>query len=300
MKNGIIIKQIGKLLSWLLHKLTQLKFYLTDKSKILESEYFDDLTPHDEMSKKEGGKYFTALEWALANDKVRNIAVTGTYGSGKSSILRSFEKLHKEHKYLNISLASFSRTNNKVKDDDKDETNNNTRVTTDKKGNRVNVSRLIERSILQQIFYRVKPNKIPDSRFKKIYFIGRWKVLLFSILITFWLLSIAIFLQLDTITSITFWKQVDVSWKEFLINSSAAISIIGFIVFLFYLSKIFKNLRFSKLNIAKGEIELSNNLDSSILNDHLDEILYFFEVTDYDVVVIEDIDRYDVVDILVV
>ena len=32
--------------------------------------------------------------------------------------------------------------------------------------------------------------------------------------------------------------------------------------------------------------------DNSIFNKHLDEILYFFQVTDYNVVIIEDLDRF--------
>ena len=37
-------------------------------------------------------------------------------------------------------------------------------------------------------------------------------------------------------------------------------------------------------------IELSE--DTSIFNRHLDEILYFFQATNYDVVFIEDLDRF--------
>ena len=39
-----------------------------------------------------------------------------------------------------------------------------------------------------------------------------------------------------------------------------------------------------------GEIEVIEN--NSIFNKHLDEILYFFQVTDYNVVIIEDLDRF--------
>ena len=36
--------------------------------------------------------YVTAIEAALANDQVRNIALSGNYGVGKSSILREVAK----------------------------------------------------------------------------------------------------------------------------------------------------------------------------------------------------------------
>lgn len=51
---------------------------------------YRDLTPTD---KAEGCEtYIEALEWALHNPKIRNIALAGTYGSGKSSIIETFIK----------------------------------------------------------------------------------------------------------------------------------------------------------------------------------------------------------------
>ena len=64
-----------------------------------------------------------------------------------------------------------------------------------------------------------------------------------------------------------------------------------------FVLKIFNNARFSKLNLKNVEIEICQNADSSILNKHLDEILYFFEVTKFDIVFIEDLDRFENSDI---
>src|ERR1700744_5848230 len=57
-------------------------------------------------------EYVTALNWALENrDKksIHNIALTGPYGSGKSSILYTFREQNKNDDYvfLEISLATF-------------------------------------------------------------------------------------------------------------------------------------------------------------------------------------------------
>ena len=51
----------------------------------------------------------------------------------------------------------------------------------------------------------------------------------------------------------------------------------------------------NKLNLKDGEIEIVEN--TSIFNKHLDEILYFFEQTDYNVVMLEDLDRFETTDI---
>ncbi|WP_423819364.1 hypothetical protein V5739_01405 [Salinimicrobium sp. TIG7-5_MAKvit] len=58
------------------------------------------------------GHYSNALKWALINRKekdIKNIALTGPYGSGKSTILKTFQKHYSGNdlKFLNISLATF-------------------------------------------------------------------------------------------------------------------------------------------------------------------------------------------------
>ena len=57
-----------------------------------------------------------------------------------------------------------------------------------------------------------------------------------------------------------------------------------------YVFKSYSNSKLNKLNLKEGEIEVIE--DNSIFNKHLDEILYFFQVTDYNVVIIEDLDRF--------
>ena len=67
-------------------------------------------------SKKEIEKiqpYLKRLYGALSSRDITNIALTGTYGSGKSTVLRTFQDIYKPEdpnnnfEYLNISLASF-------------------------------------------------------------------------------------------------------------------------------------------------------------------------------------------------
>ncbi|EHC05640.1 hypothetical protein Sbal625DRAFT_2904 [Shewanella baltica OS625] len=41
--------------------------------------------------------YFEALDFAFSQDDVKNIAVTGPYGSGKSTVIESFLSLHKKY-----------------------------------------------------------------------------------------------------------------------------------------------------------------------------------------------------------
>jgi hypothetical protein len=60
-----------------------------------------------------------------------------------------------------------------------------------------------------------------------------------------------------------------------------------------YVLRLLNTSRFNKINLSKGEVEFDEKSESSVLNKHLDEILYFFEVTPYDIVVFEDLDRFN-------
>lgn len=57
-----------------------------------------------------------------------------------------------------------------------------------------------------------------------------------------------------------------------------------------YTFRSYSNSKLNKLNLKDAEIEVVEN--NSIFNRHLDKILYFFQVTKYDVVIIEDLDRF--------
>ena len=51
--------------------------------------------------------YKDAIDFAFENPDVKNIAISGAYGSGKSSILASYKKKNPDKKFVHISLAHF-------------------------------------------------------------------------------------------------------------------------------------------------------------------------------------------------
>ena len=92
--------------SYFIKKLSEFELFLNSFFVNLNPNGYEDLTPTNNGD--EDKKYSAALEWALENINIKNIALTGAYGSGKSSIIRTFEKEHRGYRYLNISLASFA------------------------------------------------------------------------------------------------------------------------------------------------------------------------------------------------
>jgi len=62
-------------------KLLKLSLIKLEDKEIPVPVVFDDLSPIDNVENIEN--YDQALAWAVANKRVKNIAVTGPYGSGK-------------------------------------------------------------------------------------------------------------------------------------------------------------------------------------------------------------------------
>jgi hypothetical protein len=248
-----------------------------------KNEIFEDLTPSDNIEDK---TYSEALKWALGNRKrIKNIAITGPFGSGKSSFLKTFEKNNPNWKYLFISLATFSSFESiKEKPESPDESKN-----IDIKDE----NRLIELSILQQIFYGEKHKNLKDSRFKKIKKLSLRKLIINSLLLTLWFSSIIVLFEPTFIAECTWWQILNYrNESNWILIFSFLILIIGLLHFFNIFQRIFNKFKLSRFNILSGEIELNKGVDPSILNKYLDEILYFFEANKYDVVVFEDLDRF--------
>lgn len=273
----MILRLISRAVAWMIKKLTSIYYWLNQR--ITPNPYsLDDLSPIDNI--ENGEPYFKSLEWALENDDIQNIAITGPYGSGKSSVIRSFEKTHSRYKYLNISLASFRDGATKENAGRKHE-----EITADE-------NRLVEISILQQIFYNVKAGSIPDSRFKRIKSLSGYKLAGNVTLTILGFISLLYFLNPLFFSRFPFWTPLHAKYENTIPYIAAALIILCVAAVFSYCFRLFRSKQFQKVNITSGEIEINADNEKSILNKHLDEILYFFEVTEYNVVIIEDLDRF--------
>lgn len=265
-----------------------------------EKRYFD-LLP-DET--KEDHTSFLALNEALENSRIHNIAITGSYGAGKSSLLKSYIKSqHLENKCIEISLASFAC---KKSENQWDEFFNNEKEelvyndeTCDEEKSEIKISD-IETSILQQIVYKKSADKLPNSKFSRIKHIPDSIVNYWANTIILFILSIIAFIKGEKIISYIF-PMTDFSNESGLIIScgikyGAFIAI--FVLFIRLFRKIFSQftkVKNIKLNIKlAAEIELNSEFHNSVLNRRLDEILYFFECcSQYEIVIFEDLDRFE-------
>lgn len=268
-------KTITSLTRWLIKSLNSIVSWLESKDHSVDMQSkFLDLAPTDEADK--AGIYSEAIQFATNNAKVYNIALTGPYGSGKSSIIQSFLKKYQRHA-LHISLATF--------------------VPEADTGNEKASRQEIERSILQQILYGADANKLPLSRFKRIQSPGVWSIFK-SLYIMLGILALwYMFDKREDIISGTFFLPLSLSnWPKLGIFVLAA-TFLWVALHHVYIASF--GLSLKSISLKNVEIKPAQDDQTSILNRHLDEIVYFFESTKYDLVIIEDLDRFNNAEIFV-
>lgn len=224
----------------------------------------------------------------LSKGDATNIALTGPYGSGKSSILITLKEDYPEYKFLNISLATLKPDESKVENDEEEDKEDS--VT------KLNLDRLIEYSILQQLIYKERQEVLPNSRFKRIFHLPQQTVKNMTFAILGALAALVIVFEPVWLRVEWLCELFGIEWLNILADTLS----IGYLCWFAYeavkrIVPAVSNSRLNKLNLKDGEIEIVKN--TSIFNKHLDEILYFFDQTEYNVVMLEDLDRFETTDI---
>lgn len=252
-------------------KINRWKLEETDERQISLLSPIDDFNRHKE--------YIIRLKNAIDQPNVFNIALTGSYGAGKSSILKTFKAYYPEYHYVNVSLASFVEVN--LSDGD------NT-----VKGKEDGFEEQLEYSILQQLFYHVKATNIPESRFGRIERTSRKKrIFVVVCILLFVVANLCLFCQ-EQVTKY-FLIPTEVLKSSFLFGLSICVFILGICVILFQLILFIKKISIKNLTLDKATLEFEEKKNVSIMNRYLDEILYLFQEKKYNIVIFEDIDRFE-------
>ncbi|MBB3112150.1 hypothetical protein FHS18_004228 [Paenibacillus phyllosphaerae] len=264
---------IRKIIVALIASFERFNNYLESKN-IVEDSIFEALTPSDKVDTDK--IYSKTLEWSIQSKDIRNVALSGPYGSGKSSLLKTFEKRNlNKYSFLNISLL----------------TTQSERVTSEETVNS------IEKSILQQMFYKVEDKKIPYTRFKRIRNIKDRSFVYYLFYLCFFLFSVFELFKpgvLKKLVSNTIF-EVEIADQEMYKSILISYSVIYIFVLLLLIYKVvYKNFRLSKITLQNIEVVAADN---SIFSRYIDEILYFFEATKFNVVIFEDLDRFNNVEI---
>ncbi|RSJ65139.1 hypothetical protein D8803_05105 [Streptococcus oralis] len=226
-----------------------------------------------------------ALEFAIdKNSEVTNVAITGNYGAGKSSVVESFERKCTDKKFIHISLGQYDEMKSSEKNGlDKREINT------------------IEGKIINQLLHQINPNKIRKSIFKTLDAESQINPLNITLYLS---LTILLSLYLFNISS---WSELVynfcwLSWTTKPIISLLVLIILFVLIVygIYFLLKLQKDFGFIKKLSLKAEkietdIEIFSNESSrvSYFDRYLDDVLYLFKQSEADVIVFEDIERFN-------
>lgn len=224
--------------------------------------------------------YKEAIDYVFDNDDIRNIAISGAYSSGKSSILESYKKQNPNFKFMHISLAHF-KTVDGADSEVKDTT--------------------LEGKILNQLMHQIPADKIKQTNFnvKKT---SSFKRNIFSVVLLMILIVLGSYIKFFNLWS-TYITSLKDSWiKDIFINTtnSSLLLISGIIITgilsygIYKLIEIQNNKNiFRKIRLQGSEIEIFQEKEDSYFDKYLNEVLYLFENTNVGSIVFEDIDRFD-------
>lgn len=257
------------------------------RNKVKESIHkYHALTPVNDV---DCDVYLDALQEALQNKDIKNIAVTGPYGSGKSSVIRTFfAKRNGEGKYkpITITLANFDT--NVLSPKGEEETDPvRAKIYGEK------LEQLIERSIVQQLFYHETDEALPESHFKKIRKEKCYKKVFGTLHVLLIILSAIILLFSEKFWDLPLLKDASEQCQYWTSVAAWLYTIFGGCTIIYIIRKLMLQVSAMKFRVENAEIELNKNANKSILNHYLDEIIYFFEETEKNVVILEDLDRFE-------
>lgn len=215
--------------------------------------------------------YFLAIEAALAkSSSTTNIALTGNYGVGKSSILSEVARHHRR-KVVLISLSSLG-----FPDDAPHE-----KVETTSKTNR------IQKEIVKQILYSQDPVKMAGSRYRRMTKFRLVREVGLAALIGV-PLTIAFFLVGWTHTLI---DAIPPAGNHRL-SANVAVFVAVSLLIVGFRAAFHNRIQIEKITAGSATISLSAK-SATFFDEYLDEIVYFFETRKPDIVIFEDIDRFD-------
>ena len=151
-------------------------------------------------------------------------------------------------------------------------------------------------SILQQIFFREKDKTLPNSKHKKLKHITTLTKVVYLVLTVLTLVAVSGLFVNHKVLCNYFSSVSDVeliNWVKIIQHLSVLVLCIVFCILFYKSISLFSKVKLSKIKIKGTEFQLKEKTNPSILNANIDEIIYFFEATKYNVVVIEDLDRFE-------
>lgn len=255
----------------LIIKLKEILSLFTQTSSDAKPWNLVPLTP--QYVESEHGQYVKAIERALRNQRIHNIALSGNYGVGKSSILQILAK-RRSKQVVELSLSTLAPIEG-------------VRIDENLPAQATTTTNRIQQEIVKQLLYREDPRDTPGSRFRRIerpnllreFVIGVLGGVFATVvfLITGWANQIEI--EISPINDFGLWIHAVVFGVTVVVTIALRLILHG-------------HFRVTQLSAGSATVTLDDNA-VSYFDQYLDEIVYFFEVSKRNVVIFEDLDRFN-------
>ena len=250
---------------------------MSEESEEKESKKYRSLSATTYVENLESASI--ALKDLIEEPENKNIAITGSYGAGKSSFIKSFFTREKDENVLYVSLGSYitKKYYNQNNDDGVD------------KQSASEIDK-IETSILQQILYCAEPHKLPFSRIRRIDKNLNYIKTNCSLISTIIIFFICLFIGIKNQES--FYNLFNESLIYYVLLGIGLIGMLLLVgIVLYQIAFLLSNMSFNKITINGVEVSKEES-GISVLNRNIDELIHFFKTTEYNKVVFEDIDRF--------
>lgn len=208
--------------------------------------------------------YLDRLEKAVQDPKNRNIALSGRYGTGKSSVLDKFQEKHKDST-LRLAVSTLAP---------------------DTEG--VTLTNRIQKEVLKQLVYSARPRTLGHSRFSRRGPLSWWRVVGEA---TLFVGVLGALLALFGLLPSHVATGSDHSGAE---QALVWVGVAALLVVVFAVLRMVTYNRFvvSEVSAVGATLTLSTS-NHTYFDEYLDEIVYFFDQEPKDIVIFEDLDRYN-------
>lgn len=313
-----IFERVKKIFSFIKYFLKQ-----NNCSEYAKRGIYYDFSPIDVCEDEDKNSYeeeFNQIKYALENDKVKNIAILGKFGTGKSSLISSFfkhaqinNKKISEKEYVTVSLADFDylkeNSSDNIEenhaDNSKSDNDDNSDITAKNSSNASSENRVdssnrnnhssgkssyqnldaVEKEIIRQLSFGKLSKNVPIS------FLSKFKTRLCDTLVIALYLSpllvlfFSIFFIKNEIIHLFYYAPGSTLTKLLVLTAPPAAYIFMYIKFLS------PRFRFKHLSLSSLSISVEQKDSDNIIDAYLDEITYLFEKSNCKYVIFEDLDR---------
>lgn len=218
--------------------------------------------------REEAENYTDDFDTVFEDDSIFNVAITGSFGAGKSSLIKWAISNYPQHSFHVISVSSFAKSEN-----------GKIAVTnSDSEDERDKIRFSVESGIINQLVHSSNANDASRAGFYSLTASSKTRVFIMA-------LYMSVFIGFSYVFLNGLFDQF--KWLQLLFLCILILVAIYHVFLYGGFQRYFSSLSIGKVNIALSEKQ------TSAINSNLDSLLYLLHQSKDDVYVFEDIDRFD-------